>query len=54
VTFDEFDPDTGEFVARFLLSPVGSATSGTGVTMQPWILGDATYGVLGSTTVLGW
>ena len=54
VTYDDFDADTGEFTARYLLSPVGSATSGSGVTFQPWILGDATYGVLGSTTVLGW
>lgn len=54
VTYDDFNPDTGEFTARYLLSPVGAATSGTGVTFQPWILGDATLGVLGSTTVLGW
>jgi len=54
VTYDDFNPDTGEFTARYLLSPIGSATSGTGVTFQPWILGDATLGVLGSTTVLGW
>lgn len=54
VTFDNFDADSGEFDAYFLLSPIGSATVGTGVTFQPWILGDATYGVLGSTTVLGW
>lgn len=54
VTFDNFNPDTGEMDAYFLLSPIGSATSGTGVTFQPWILGDATLGVLGQTTVLGW
>lgn len=54
VTYDDFNPDTGEFTARYLLSPIGSATGGAGVTMQPWILGDATYGILGQTTVLGW
>lgn len=34
------------------LSPIGSAAAG-GPTVQPWILEDATYGVLDSTTVLG-
>lgn len=40
------DPETGTFTMALLLSPVP-------VTAQPWILEDATYGVLNSTTVLG-
>lgn len=44
------DPETGRWQFRLLLSPVGS---GPGPTVQPWILEDATYGVLDSTTVLG-
>lgn len=34
------------------LSPIGAAPDGP--TVQPWILEDTTYGVLDSTTVLGW
>lgn len=34
------------------LSPIGSAAAGA-PTVQPWILEDTTYGVLDSTTVLG-
>jgi hypothetical protein len=44
----------GVWTTQLWLSPVGDATSGDGVTMQPWILGHSVYGVLGSTTVLGW
>lgn len=37
------------------LSPINAGASAQGQpTMQPWILGDATYSVLGQTTVLGW
>jgi hypothetical protein len=35
------------------LSPIGATNAPAGPTMQPWILEDATYGVLDSTTVLG-
>lgn len=45
------DPESGGWTVELLLSPVGS---GPGPTVQPWILEDATYGVLDSTTVLGW
>lgn len=54
VTHDNIDMDTGQWDTWLLLSPIGSATVGNGLTFQPWILGDATLGVLGSTTVLGW
>lgn len=40
------------WIIELQLSPVGSAANGE-PTVQPWILGDATYGVLDSTTVLG-
>lgn len=43
--------ETGEWTVRLQLSPIGA---GPGVTMQPWILGDSRYSVLGQTTVLGW
>lgn len=42
--------ETGEWWTELVLSPIGAAP---GPTAQPWILEDATYGVLGSTTVLG-
>jgi hypothetical protein len=35
------------------LSPAGRVEAG-GAATQPWILGDATWGVLDATTVLGW
>ena len=41
------------WTVRLQLSPVGSSAAGQ-PTVQPWILEDATYGVLDSTTVLGW
>jgi len=44
------DFETGVWSYRVQLSPIN--TGGT-PTMQPWILEDATYGVLDSTTVLG-
>jgi hypothetical protein len=44
----------GEWRTQLWCSPVGDATTGSGVTFQPWILGHPIYGVLGSTTVLGW
>jgi hypothetical protein len=37
----------GDWTVQYQMSPVGA-------TGQPWILGDATYGVLGTTTVLGY
>lgn len=39
---------------RYQLSPIGASGAPSGPTMQPWILGDPTYGVLDITTVLGW
>lgn len=44
----------GTWNVSFYASPVGSVDTGNGVTLQPWILENATYGVLDSTTVLGW
>lgn len=38
--------ETGQWLVTLLMSPVP-------VTGQPWILEDTTYGVLGSTTILG-
>lgn len=54
VTHDGIDMDDGAWTTTLLLSPVGSVSSQTGLTMQPWILDDATYSVLDSTTALGW
>jgi hypothetical protein len=54
VTHDVIDAESGEWRMSFQLSPIGSATTGNGVTFQPWILGDSVLSVLGSTTVLGW
>jgi hypothetical protein len=45
------DFERGTYFVDLELSPVGT---GPGPTMQPWILEDATLGVLDSTTVLGW
>lgn len=42
--------DRGTWRTPLLLSPIGSAP---GATVQPWILEDTTYSVLGTTTVLG-
>ncbi len=41
--------DGGQWQVTFQMSPAGGAFN-----YQPWILGDATYGVLGSTTVPGY
>lgn len=54
VRHNEIDLQTGRWTVSFLMSPIGSATEDPGVTFQPWILEDATLGVLDSTTVLGW
>lgn len=51
VGISTIDFDTWEWVYRVQLSPINA---GGTPTMQPWILGDTTYGVLNSTTVLGW
>lgn len=51
VAHSDIDMDKGEWTISYLLSPIGQAPD---VTLQPWILEDATYGVLGTTTVLGW
>lgn len=40
----QVDPQTASWLVDLQLSPV---------PLQPWILGDSTYGVLGTTTVLG-
>lgn len=40
----------GTYVVELQMSPIGT---GPGPTVQPWILEDATLGVLDSTTVLG-
>lgn len=47
----EINFQTGTWFTDMWLSPIGTAP---GPTVQPWILGDTTYSVLGSTTVLGW
>lgn len=54
VTHDQIDLEAGTWVTTLLCSPVGSVSSQTGVTFQPWILDDTTYSVLDSTTALGW
>lgn len=54
ISHAEIDMDSGRWTMAFQLSPIGLASAGNGVTFQPWILGDSTYGVLNSTTVLGW
>jgi len=51
VLHDFIDMFTGQWQTTYLLSPVGG---GTPQTMQPWILENATYGVLDQTTKLGW
>jgi hypothetical protein len=51
VTNYEIDMDKGEWKYGLLLSPIGLAPD---VSVQPWILEDTTYGVLDSTTMLGW
>lgn len=54
VTNDGIDFDLSTWTTTYVVSPVGSATSGNGLTVQPWILGNATLGVLGSTTIPGY
>ena len=54
VVHNQIDFRTGAWTISFLMSPIGLVTNQPGVTLQPWILEDATYGVLESTTVLGW
>lgn len=49
ITHDNIDMATGEWTTTLYVSPVGAAP---GVTFQPWILENATYGVLNSTTIL--
>lgn len=44
ITHRQVDPELGTWWVDLQLSPV---------PLQPWILGDATYGVLDSTTILG-
>jgi hypothetical protein len=51
---DAIDFDSGEWKYRIELSPINAAPPPGQPTFQPWILGDATYGVLAQTTVLGW
>jgi len=54
ISIDVIDFDSGEWTYRIQLSPINASAPAGQPTFQPWILGDATYGVLGSTTVLGW
>lgn len=54
ITHDGIDFDLSTWTTTFSVSPIGSATVGNGQTVQPWILGHATYGVLGSTTIPGY
>lgn len=54
ITHDRVDMDTGEWATVLLLSPIGTVTSQTGLTFQPWIIEDAAYGILDQTSVLGW
>lgn len=51
VIHHEMDMDKQVWRISFLLSPIGVVP---GPSMQPWILENATYGVLNSTTILGW
>jgi hypothetical protein len=44
VTHRQVDPELGTWWVDLQLSPA---------PLQPWILGDSTYGVLDTTTVLG-
>jgi hypothetical protein len=44
-----FDNEAAEWTTELLLSPAGAS----GGYPQPWILDDATYSVLGTTTILG-
>lgn len=44
INHHDIDPEAGSWLVDFQMSPA---------PLQPWILGDATYGQLGITTVLG-
>lgn len=48
-----FMQDQETWTVAVQLSPIGAGNAPDGPTMQPWILGDTTYGVLDQTTVLG-
>ena len=51
----EIDMKACTWKYKVQLSPINAGSSAQGApTMQPWILEDTTYGVLDSTTVLGW
>lgn len=50
----ELDMDKGVWKVAYILSPIGLASAAPNVSFQSWILEDTTYGVLDSTTVLGW
>lgn len=50
VIHHEIDMNRQEWKISFLLSPIGTVP---GPSFQPWILENATYGVLDSTTILG-
>lgn len=54
VIHNEINMDTGRWTISLIMSPIGLVTNPPGVTFQPWILENATYGILDSTTVLGW
>lgn len=49
ITHDNVNMAAGTWTTTLYVSPIGAAP---GVTFQPWILENATYGVLDSTTVL--
>ena len=50
----EINFDTGKWTIKLQLSPINAGAPPTQPTFQPWVLEDPTYGVLDSTTVLGW
>jgi len=54
IIHNEINMETGRWTISLIMSPIGLITNSPGVTLQPWILQNATYGVLDSTTVLGW
>jgi hypothetical protein len=54
VTHDGIDMDAGTWETVLLLSPIGSVTSQTGLTLQPWIVEDPVLGQLDVTAVLAW
>jgi len=51
IEIPEINFATGVFQVRVQLSPINA---GGTPSMQPWILNDTTYSVLGQTTMLGW